>query len=330
MTRRLRGAVLIASIATLVAACGGSSPGAASTASPGGVAPGQTGGGAAASVDSCRLLGDDAILAGTGERVSSKAPSTLTQVFSSVCDIELDGGGKLTVRVLPTGGRAMYERSFEPTIGKGDVLDEAVPGLGDKAARAGDDEVMVLVGDTLFDIAYIQLGKDDKLPTIRYLADVAVTRLPCVASGCEGMTAPPAPSTGTGVATDLCGLLTEDEVATAAGIAVASEASGEASSCTWTLQGGSFAGAHYVRLWLIPSGGRQQFDVIANDMYDVDPEHVPGIGDDAVKLGTVPDGSIYAVLGDRLLRLEFAMPLEVQDPYALLVPLARSAASRLP
>src|SRR5262249_14327986 len=229
MNRRLRRAILIGSMAATVAACAGSSPGAASTASPGGDAPGRTSGGAAAAtVDSCQLLGDDAIQAGTGEHVSSRSPSTLTQVFSSVCDIELDGGGKLTVRVLPTGGRAMYERSFEPTIGKGDVLDEAVPGLGDKAARPGDDELMGLVGDTLFDSAYIEFGKDDKLPALRYLADVAVNRLPCVASGCQGMTAPPPPSTSTGVATDMCALLTEEEVGTAAGIPVAKEESSEA------------------------------------------------------------------------------------------------------
>ena len=156
------------------------------------------GGGPAASIDSCALLSDAEIEAATGQRVTERTPSTLTQVFSSVCDIELDGGGFLTVSVLPTGGRAMYETSFEPFIGDSEnpPLDEAVEGLGDKAGIQGDDDIMVLKDDVLFDIFYIAFGQQGKAATIRYLAERVLAKLPCLASGCPDLPLPPMPTLG--------------------------------------------------------------------------------------------------------------------------------------
>ena len=115
-----------------------------------------------------------------------------------MCDIELDGGGSLTVSVLPAGGRAMYETSFEPFIGDSEnpPLDEAVQGLGDKAGSQGDDEIMVLKDDVLFDIFYIEFGRRGKADVIRYLAERVLGKLPCLASGCPDLPLPPMPTMG--------------------------------------------------------------------------------------------------------------------------------------
>jgi hypothetical protein len=319
-------AVLSASLVIAIAACGGSTPPPSSTAGAGAAS---RAGDAPTSIDSCAILSDEELKAATGQGVIERSPSTLTQVFSSVCDIDLDNAGKLTVSVLASGGRGMYERSFEPLIGQGDVLDEAVSGLGDKAARAGNNELMVLVDDVLFDILYIGFGREDKLAAVRYLADAVVAKLPCIAAGCPGMTAAPPPPTDAAQAIDVCALLTEDEIKQATGTPVAKTEQTESLSCTWSLDSGSFVGNHFVRLRLLPSGGREQFDFLANEMFDTPPEHVPGLGDDAIKMASIPDGSIHALVGDRLLSLEFTMPLDMDDPYALLVPLLKAAVGRL-
>ncbi len=169
MIRRL----LPASLTLIVAACGAS--GTPASAGPISGAGGTTAGSPApgvtlppgaipttsvpATVDSCTLLSDEEIKAATDEGVSDRKPSTLTQVFSSVCDVALDGGGALTVSILPSTGKQLWDVSFGPFIGTSDLLEEAVPGLGDAAGRsANGDEVMVLAGDVLFDIFFIEFG----------------------------------------------------------------------------------------------------------------------------------------------------------------------------
>ncbi len=159
---------------------------------PGTGATPQTGG-----LDACALLTDDEFKAATGEKVASREHSTLTRVFPSVCDVELEGGsvfggaGSFTVEVMTTGGKQMYETSFEPFIGQNDfLLTEAVQGLGDKAGRS-DDEIMVLKGDVLFDVFYIEYGRKDKQEVVRYLAEIILGKLACIASGCPDVTVPP-------------------------------------------------------------------------------------------------------------------------------------------
>lgn len=185
----------------ILAACGGAA--APATPGPGG-GPGTPVGGPTTrpgqpvgSIDACTLLSDEEIEAATEEAVAERRQSTLTQVFPSVCDIVLEGGGSLTVGIRTPGGRSMYETSFEPFIGEGDfaVLDEVVTGLGDKAARSGQSEIMVLQGDVLFDLHFIG-ARPDKLPAVRYLAERILARLPCIATGCPPMTVPPAPTVG--------------------------------------------------------------------------------------------------------------------------------------
>jgi hypothetical protein len=154
-------------------------------------------GGSAADIDSCAVLTDAEIEAATGEKVTERSISALRpDVFPSICDIELDGGGSLTISVRSSGGRSMYETSFEPFIGQGEVLDEALEGLGDKAGISGDDDIMVLKDDVLFDVFFIEFGRENKEPIVRYLAERILAKLPCIATGCPDMPLPPPPTGG--------------------------------------------------------------------------------------------------------------------------------------
>jgi len=336
MIRRL----LPASLALLLAACGAS--GAPSAAGPTSGGGGGGGGGASglpagvtlppgaipttdvpATIDSCTLLSDEDIKAATSEGVTERKPSTLTQVFSSVCDVTLDGGGSLTVSILPSTGKQLWDDSFSPASGV-NYVDESIPGLGDAAGRVGQDEIMVLLGDVLYDVQFIEFGRQDKLPVVRYLADIIAAKLPCLASGCAGMTLPPPPSGAT--ATDMCTLLTDAEIKDATHYATTGHESATQTDCRWTLDTDSrFPGFHAIVLSMITSGGRQRFDIMADGM-----EHLPGVGDDAIKSGGNTSGSVLTVVGDRLVVLDYSLPDDTVDPFALVVPLLKDALARLP
>jgi hypothetical protein len=321
--------VLSASLALLLAACGG--PGAQPTLpqTPDPSGPGQSP--SVGSIDSCSLLSDGEIEAATGQRVVDRQLSALRpDVFPSICDIELDGGGSLTVSVRSSGGRSMYEDSFEPFIGDGEGLDEAVLGLGDKAARSGDDVLMVLDDDVLFEVQYFEFGRRDELAIVRYLAEIIVAKLACLAAGCTGFTPPPL---ATAPAFDACALLTAEEIEDATGYAVLDTepagGAGRDAGCTWAVDADpSLPGLYSIRLEVMASGGQDQFDFLAQ-AYDPPLEHVPGIGDDAITTATIPDGAIYVLAGDRLVTLAFSLPLSVDDPYSLVLPLLGPALERL-
>jgi hypothetical protein len=283
------------------------------------------------SIDACTLLSDAETEAATGEGVLDRTPSTLTQVFRSVCDIELDGGGSLTVSVLGSGGRSLYATSFEPFIGEeSGTLEDAVTGLGDKAGRSDDDELMVLSGDVLFDVLYVEFGRQDKLAVVRYLAEIILAKLPCLAVGCPGFNPPPPPSAAAAI--DACALLTQAQVETSTRFQILETKPealpGRDPKCTWTLDTQPFPGTDYIELALMSTGGRAQFEFLAG-AYDPPLEHVPGVADDAIKTATIPDGAVYALAGDRLLTLQFSLPLSVDDPYSLVMPLVNTAVSRL-
>ena len=334
MIRRL----LPASLALFLAACGAS--GAPASAGP--VSGGGGGGGSGlpagvtlppgavpttsvpAAIDSCTLLSDDEIKLATGEGVSERKPSTLTQVFSSVCDVTLDGGGSLTVSILPSGGRDMWHVSFEPTIGS-ELLAEAVPDLGDAAGRsASGDDVMVLKDDVLLDVFFIEFGRQEKLPIVRYLAEIVLNKLPCLANGCVGVTPPPAPSLGPSVVA--CTLLTEQEIKDATHFATTGREAGQPTDCRWTLDTGStFPGLHSIGLSVQLSGGRQQFTFLSEGLPQVE-----GLGDGAFKMGGNTGGSFEVLTGDRLITLNYSLPDDTIDPDPLVIPLLESALSRLP
>jgi hypothetical protein len=332
----LRRSLLPATLALVLAACGGTPN--ASPSRPGGANP--SGGTAAgtdraslppgavpttsvpATIDSCTLLSDDEVKLATGEGVAERKASTLTQVFSSVCNLALDGGGSLTLSILPSTGKKLWDVSFGPFVGT-DVLEVEVPGLGDAAggSRSGDG-VMVLKDDVLFDVQFIEFGRPEKGPAVRYLAEIILAKLPCLSSGCPGFTPPPAPSAAAAI--DACALLTADEIKAATHLAAKTAEPGP-SECTWPLETTSGFGLESIQLTVLASGGRARFDIFSSGM-----EHLAGVGDDAVVLGGNTAGSIQAVSGDRLVTLKYALPVDTPDANPLVVPLLKSAISRLP
>jgi hypothetical protein len=327
--------LLPAALALLISACGGGgptpAPGSTPTPGSGSATTGPTNP-LPATIDACTLLSDAEVEAATGYGVTSQQLSNLRpDVFPSICDIELDSGGALTVSIRASGGKELYETSFEPFIGEENgPLDVAITGLGDKAGQQGDDNIMVLTGDVLFDVFYIEFGRNDKATVVRYLAEIVLAKLPCIATGCPGFTPPPPPSAATSV--DACTLLTQDEIESATGFEVLEiqpeDTPGQDPSCTWTLNTQPFPGADYIELAVKPTGGQEQFDFFAG-AYEPPLEHVTGIGDDAIKTATIPGGAMYALVGDQLVTLQFAVPLDVDDPYALVTPLLELAVPRL-
>ena len=330
--------LLVAALTLLVLGCGGGGPSPVATLTPGtGAATPTPAGGSAATVapgftiDACTLLSDTEIAAATGYQVADRQLSALRpDVFPSICDIELDSGGALTVSARSTGGRGLYETSFEPFIGDADgYLEVAVTGLGDKAGQSGDDTLMVLAGDVLFEVFYIEFGRNDTATVVRYLAEIILAKLPCIAAGCPGFTAPPPPSASIGA--NACMLLTPREIESALAVKVLeidpAEIPGQDPTCVWTLDTEPFPGSDYVQLTVKSVGGREQFDFLAG-AYDPPLEHLTGIADDAIKTATIPGGAVYAVVGDRLITLQFTVPLAIEDPYALVVPLLELAVPR--
>jgi hypothetical protein len=334
-------------IALSIGGCGGAGPlpppthpagtGAPSTGtgSPAGSGDPTPAGQPAGSIDACALLSEQEIEAGTSRPVLEINRSNLTRVFPSMCDIDLVEGGTITIGIMPSGGRSMYECCFEAFIGEGEnpPLDRAVDGLGDKAGIADDSDLMVLKGDVLFDIVWTVPGVSNKEQVLRYLAEVILLKLPCLAAGCPGLTLPPPPPSAE-PAFDACSLLTEQEIADATDYKAAAGEPvirlGGVVGCRWGLDTEGFT--DHVEVLLNDVGGREEFDMWTT-AYEPPLEHVPGLGDDAIKTGTIPSGRIYAVVGDRLVTLSFEVPYPADDPYAgyaLVEPLVALALSRLP
>ncbi len=159
----------------------------------------------------------------------------------------------------------------------------------------------------------------------------AASPVPPVPTGLSNAATPAPGSSASGLLADVCGLLTPAEI----GTATRSKAqAGEATvtldripGCRWALDSGVL---DFVAVSLVAPGGQQKFDYYANDYYEVDPTPIEGVGDAAVKTGTEPGGTIYARRGDQLLMLSFSLPMSVDDPYAVVQPLAAAAISRLP
>ncbi len=97
---------------------------------------------------------------------------------------------------------------------------------------------------------------------MQYLAEIVLNKLPCLASGCAGVTPPPPPSGGTTV--EACALLTDDEIKTATHFTTTGHEAGQPTDCRWTLDTDTkFPGLHAIVLSILTSGGRQRFDFMA-------------------------------------------------------------------
>ena len=343
----VRSAFVLGLVAVVAAACGGgaaatpsSGPAGATTAGPrasasaGALAPnpGQSaaapstpvvapvtpGGaptpaaGAGEPIDACTLLSDKELLDATGAQVLTRRQSTLTQVFPSVCDLSLDDGAEVTIGVRYPGGRQFYESYFEPFIGEtGMPLQEELTGVGDKGGR-DRQYVMVLQDDVLLEVHYIKFLRVEAEDVALALIRIALGHVP--GRGTSGPVS--APTAAAGAAPEVCALLSDAQVQESTGFPVLEREALGSRACRWVLDSGSpFKGAHSISIDIKRSGGRAEFGFLSSL------DQVPGIGDGAVKAGGNTDGTVWAVRGDALVKLVYALPISTPDADPIVLPL---------
>jgi hypothetical protein len=190
-TIRFGPAAVLTALAILLVACtgapaaSGSAAGGSPAAQTGGQAsaPPAGGGGAGATVVACELLTDDDIEQVMGQPVEERSAGSVLGIYENGCDWTLAqndsfGQGSLTVGVIAPGGRSYYERFFEPFIGDETIgLEEAIEGLGDKAARFDTGGIMVVKGDVLVSVEYFTFPNAEE-DFARLLVDRMLPRLP--------------------------------------------------------------------------------------------------------------------------------------------------------
>ena len=134
-------------------------------------------------------------------------------------------------------------------------------------------------------------------------------------------------SSSAAAATDVCALLTDEEIEQAVGIGVRNKAKGggqgfATGSCSWELDAPtSHQGLGDFTVSVKTPGGRKQFDILASQM-----PKVPDLGDAAYQQGD----SIWAVEDDHLVVLSFGfLNAEVDDPVKAVQPLIEIVLSKL-
>jgi hypothetical protein len=169
----------LAALSLLIAVIAGCAGTTAATSAPGGTTPSGPGGGATQSaggpastpapstggggtpVDACSFLTADDIKAVTGYAISTTRATASDMVFPSGCEWELTAKEivppSIVLGIQTSGGKAYYESYFKPF--KDQEGNTPIDGLGDEAIDVGFGAVVVLKGDTLFNLQY--LGVDD-------------------------------------------------------------------------------------------------------------------------------------------------------------------------
>jgi len=180
--------------------------------------------------------------------------------------------------------------------------------------------------------------------TTRFIVAMAVAAFllaACGSGGAPAGTAARAAASASGSATgeqsaaqavDVCGLLTDDEIKQATGHPVKSQEAdtagglSRAPSCTWVLDTGSdldVAGIHSISIDVTRPGGREKFDFLSGL------PTVSGIGDGAKQMGGNIGGDVWAVKGDALVHLSYALPADVTDADPIVLPLVTLALSKV-
>jgi hypothetical protein len=123
----------------------------------------------------------------------------------------------------------------------------------------------------------------------------------------------------------VCALLTREQVEDFTGFPLREAQAQGAAGCRWLLEAGSpQPDRHFVAIEVKQPGGRAEFDFFSAL------EKVPGIGDGAVKSGGNTDGTVWAVVGDSLVKLTYALPLTTPDADPIVLPLVELALNALP
>ena len=134
-----------------------------------------------------------------------------------------------------------------------------------------------------------------------------------------------------GTAIDPCTLLTDEEIKRTTGYPVLNKKTVTGSGgfsppgCDWELKSNKgIAGLHRISIDVIRSGGRQRFKLMASSLTPV-----AGLGDGAVKTGGNTDGTVWAMAGDSLVTLRYALPVDTADPDPLVLPLIKIILTRV-
>lgn len=137
------------------------------------------------------------------------------------------------------------------------------------------------------------------------------------------------PTADRGRAIDPCKLLTDEEIERTTSYPVLNKKTVAGSGgfsppgCDWGLKSGKgIPGLHRISIDVISSGGRERFKLMAS----LTP--VAGLGDAAVKTGGNTDGTVWAVAGDFMVTLRYALPVDTADPDPLVLPLVKIILSR--
>jgi hypothetical protein len=136
--------------------------------------------------------------------------------------------------------------------------------------------------------------------------------------------------TDAGGAIDPCTLLANEEIQRTTGYPVLKNRTVTGSGgfsppgCDWELKTGKgIPGLHRISVDVIRSGGRERFKFLSTSLTPV-----AGLGDGAVKTGGNMDGTVWAVAGDSLVTLRYALPVDTADPDPLVLPLVKLILSR--
>lgn len=151
---------------------GGGGGGQAATQAPGGGAATQALGGGAGATDACTLLTADDIEDVTGLTIASSAKAPNFSIFASACGWELADDDAMVppsvaLGILAGGGRAAYDSIIAPVAD--DSGYEPIDGLGDVAMDAGGGSVIVVSGDTAFQLQYLAFKDTD----VRFATELA-------------------------------------------------------------------------------------------------------------------------------------------------------------
>lgn len=132
-----------------------------------------------------------------------------------------------------------------------------------------------------------------------------------------------------GEAIDPCKMLTDEEIERTTGYPVLNKktvaGNGRSSppGCDWELKSGKgIPGLHRISIDVIRSGGRERFKLL-NALTPL-----AGLGDGAVKTGGNAGGTVWAVAGDFMVTVRYALPADTADPDLLVLPLVKIILSR--
>jgi hypothetical protein len=179
------------------------------------------------------------------------------------------------------------------------------------------NQFVILVRAAALSIVLLGLGACDKAPESQNASQAMV-------NGASSTEEPPAASPTQ--STDVCTLLSDEEIQQTTGVAVVSKKSfpdRAAPGCDWELESKP-QGLHRLSITIQAENGRKRFDFVSQSL-----SPIADLGDAAAKTGGDINGTVWAVKGDTLVTLRYTLPVTTKNPDALTLPPLKLLLSRL-